>query len=235
MRGDQYVIGLDIDNVIVRSLPAALKFYNTYCAPVGVTLTINDITSWDPNLPYRDGGTISLGTVIKAAYANKSFVMGLPLNDDNRERYSILSRDKSVTTVIDELRKSHYLVDVVTARYVTTHEWTRQYLTQNEIKYDALHFVEQDKKDVDGVDILVDDCIANILSFMDGGGKAGIIMSWPHNEDDSSLAKCKEAGMIRRIEYFFQLQYAVDGLLFTYNLNKLLSGGQGDVAQKEVA
>lgn len=160
-----YTIGVDMDGVLVDQitpvLPVIKKKYN-------VDLSYHDITEWE--LPV--GGT-DIKEIIEECLRDKNFTINMPIHENALDTIRILSRA--------------YEIYVLTSREKLSDEWSREWLRRNELNYSELINCRVTGKaeacKENGIDILIDDRIKNIIEFLlySNGSAIRFIRPWNSN------------------------------------------------------
>ena len=141
-------IDVDMDGVLVDQitpvLPIVKKRYN-------VALSYNDIIEWE--LPV---GETDIKEIIEECLRDKNFTINMPIHEDALDTISRLSRD--------------YEIHVLTSKEELSDEWSREWLRRNKVIFSELINCRMKGKAEacieQGIDILIDDRIKNLIEFL---------------------------------------------------------------------
>ena len=172
----KYAIAIDVDGVLANQiegiLPVLAEDYN-------ITLRYNEITSWD--LKIND---TSIDKIILDEQKERSYILNMTVYPDAKE-------------TIRRLIKSHYII-IATARPEESDTWTKEWLNKNNISFDRYYNLKEGKKQnsVEKIDILIDDYIKNIKSFLKRKEGKAILFSQPWNQDRIEIQEYIEDGSL---------------------------------------
>lgn len=159
-------IAIDVDGVLADTVGHIKPQMPALC---GAELTDDHLQNYD----FEIGGS-RFGKILVANQKRPGFIDGVGLNPDARPAVAKLA----------EL----FRIAIVTARPVESADWTRDWLTENHIHFDAFHCKGIGEKQNTGLNCiaLIDDHTENVLKFMQNTNGIGILFdqSWNRNNRD---------------------------------------------------
>ena len=168
-------ISIDLDGVladqvtpVIRRLPA--KF---------LQLTKDDITHWAMPI-----GQTSIDVEIERALLEEAFVLDM---------VPIPGAISAVGNLWEQFK-----VSIATGRSKVALSWTKAWLDKHEFQYDQLIGTTTGNKILRGSDLLIDDYLGNINSFIRKGpsGRTAILFEQPWNSDVSSIEDLLDNGAV---------------------------------------
>lgn len=188
-----HIIAVDVDGVLANQIQGIIPIVEK---EEGVKLSYNDVTSW--NLPI---GSTSIDKVIVREQAQRNYVVNMPLH-------------KNANLVIDSLIKK-YQIAIATARPTASDQWTKEWLSKNGISYDSYHNLKEGEKHNANLhfDILIDDYIGNVKSYLEKHTGKAILFAQPWNKDREQLQTYIQDGRLAICEEWSQIQKLVTQML----------------------
>jgi 5'(3')-deoxyribonucleotidase len=138
------------------------------------------ITDWE----YRIGGT-NIKIEIEKAEQQEDFVKKMPPIEGAINGIEILSKK--------------YKIVIATSRELITDSWSKNWLEANGIRYERFVNTRSAGKTLDGIDILIDDYVGNIVQFIENGdeNRRAILFAQPWNQDVRKIADLIEKGKVQ--------------------------------------
>jgi len=170
-------LAIDIDGVVVEQVIPVLEKVNS---EMGLELSKYDITDWE--YPF---GQTNIKIEIEKAEGDREFVLQMPPIDSALEALAILSRK--------------YHITFATSREEVTQPWTREWLHSQGIYYDGLINTRTQGKTIPEADILIDDYIGNINTFLRNGSldREAILFAQPWNQDTTEVSDMLQLGRVK--------------------------------------
>lgn len=170
-------IAVDMDGVLVEQVIPVLKKVNR---ERGLNLIKADITDWE--YPIDDS---NIKIEIEKAEQEVEFIEKMPLMEGANEAFNILSEK--------------YNIIIATSRESNTDPWSEEWLKSYGIRYRKLINTRSEGKVLTEADILIDDYIKNIKTFLENGSsrRQAILFAQPWNSDVSSIANLVSAGRVK--------------------------------------
>jgi uncharacterized HAD superfamily protein len=135
-------------------------------AAYGVALTYDDIVDWQlPIIGLKSSSNIAREIV--AAQGERDYVLTMPMHAGARE-------------MLETLRQRYRIV-VLTARSGKAFQWSEEWLTINDLPFDAIAGSKEAMKSAHGVDALVDDYLGNAEDFLRNSRGPVVLVDQPWN------------------------------------------------------
>jgi len=170
-------VAIDVDGVLVEQVTPVLHKLNR---EMGLELNKCDITDWEYTFEETN-----IKAEIERAEREREFVQHMPAVEGALEALSLLSQK--------------YHITIATSREEVTDPWTREWLGRNGVRYDRLVNTRKDGKLLPDADILIDDYVPNINTFLRNApqGKEAVLFAQPWNHDTTSIADLLQSGRVR--------------------------------------
>jgi 5'(3')-deoxyribonucleotidase len=170
-------VAIDVDGVLVEQVTPVLHKLNR---EMGLELSKCDITDWEYTIEETN-----IKAEIERAEREREFVQHMPAIEGALEALSRL------------VQKYH--ITIATSREEVTDPWTREWLDRNGIRYDRLVNTRKDGKLLPDADILIDDYVPNINTFLRSvsQGREAVLFAQPWNHDTTPIADLLQSGKVR--------------------------------------
>ncbi len=168
-------VGVDVDGVLGDQITGVLPRVRQ---KHGVDLRYADIVHW--NLPIKDS---DIAKEIEEAHSDEAYVLGMRTHPYARQALELIGRRN--------------IVVIITARFATSDEMTKRWLTSQRLVFDEYVNARVNGKGESRLDVLIDDYQGNIATFLSAGGQLAILMDQPWNRDHAELAEYQNAGRLK--------------------------------------
>lgn len=161
-------IAIDLDGVLAEQVIPVLQKLKQ---EMNIDVNKYMITDWE----YPIGGT-NIKIEIEKAERQEDFVKKMPLIEGAADATRMMSEK--------------FQIVIATSREVITDDWNRDWLVSHGIKYDTFINTHSTGKKLDGIDILVDDYVGNIKTFINGDkeNRRAILFAQPWNQNIREIA-----------------------------------------------
>ncbi|MFO7996670.1 MAG: hypothetical protein R6U93_05975 [Dehalococcoidia bacterium] len=175
--GSKTVIAVDMDGVLVEQVIPVLQKVRQ---EMGIELSKCDITGWEHPL----AGT-NIKTEIIRAERDREFVLQMQPMEHAREAIEILSKQFDIV--------------VATSREPCTDSWSHEWLHKHGLPCQKFVNTGSQGKTLVKADIIIDDYIENIESFIREGpaNRQAILFAQPWNQDTAKIADLLKSGRVR--------------------------------------
>ena len=108
-----------------------------------------------------------------------------------------------------------YRIEIVTARDPITDSWTKEWLDKNRIAYDSYSNIKEgNKHNVDfDLDVLVDDYLGNIESFLENSDAQAILFSQPWNQQRENVETFLKDGRLQIAESWSDVRRLIPAMI----------------------
>lgn len=170
------VVALDVDGVLAEQVPHVLARAEK---EMGVKMRKEEITAWDTPV-----GGVPFDKLILRYLLDPEFVISMPI---------VEAAELAVKTI-----RTNCEVIVASSRPKETEAETIKWLTDNfGMTSEMFTNTTGTRKSVIDADVLIDDFVPNLKSFVDGGHhRKGILFSQPWNSQHDEIAELQEKGII---------------------------------------
>lgn len=164
-------IAIDVDGVLAEQVkPVLSRVSDEY----GVIMEKSDIQSWDEPIPETNS---NIKIEIESAHEDPDYVLQMPIIGNARKKLAEISEN--------------HTIKIVTSRTKMSDETTKEWLCENDLKFDKYVNTAGKSKSSVNADILIDDFHKNVKEFANSG-KVGILFTQPWNEGYASSMKKHE-------------------------------------------
>ena len=167
IRENGFRIGIDIDGVLADQISPILPRINK---EYGLEMTYDDVNEWELKI-----GNTNIAEIIENSHLESSIVKYMPLHKNSKNGVAKLSLN-------------NYII-IITSRNEEIDEWTKEWLTKNNITYDEYKNSSGVSKSTFNIDILIDDYMGNIQQFLEEKDGYAILFDQPWNQDRTEVAK----------------------------------------------
>lgn len=189
----KYTIAIDVDGVLADQIAGIIPIVKNEHK---IDLQYEDIISW--NLKIKK---TSIDKIIINEQKERGYVLGMPMHAGAYE-------------IVNKLIKHHYIA-IATARPIDSDHWTKEWLNNNKIPYDSYHNLKESGKHnaSENFNILIDDYIGNIKSFLDKHDGKAILFSQPWNQKRTDLMKYIDEGRLIVVTNWQDIPESINDLL----------------------
>jgi len=190
----KYIIGVDVDGVLSNQIVDIIPIVKN---KLGIEISYDDVTDWRLELK-----NTSIDKLIISEQGKKGYIDTMPTHPNA----------SSVTKIL----KKKYKIAIATARPSITDKWTKEWLKKNHISYDTYHNLKEGEKHnaEEDFDILIDDYIGNIASFLNSHrDKRAILFSQPWNQDRDTIESYIQERRIEIVNGWVDVPEAIMKLL----------------------
>jgi len=165
-------IAVDVDGVLANQIANLLPIIKH---KHNVGLKYEDVKEWDLKV-----GSTDIAEIIREEQKHKRYVQSMP---------TISGASDAVNALIHKFK-----IMIVTARAPESDAWTKKWLTENGIPYDAYVNAKEGNKHNTDIDhsILIDDYLGNIEQYLEQSDGKAILFSQPWNQDRAHLQSYME-------------------------------------------
>lgn len=161
-------IGVDIDGVLANQIDGVLeRVFQKY----GIRMSYESIKQWDQPID----SVSDIKTEILSAMKDSDYVLDMPVHKGARQLLQFLDKRSKI--------------DIITCRSLESQANTELWLQLNGLPYDEIRHVNERKKSLAEIDILVDDYLGNIDDFLANTKRVAFLIEQPWNRDLGAAKK----------------------------------------------